>query len=222
MNSTIRTIAASLTTLGMLALGLVISTAVKAQAYTDVLNSNNTAQITITIRPNVDRSVTITTTNVNMDLGSVDITGGFVSTQTVSPSTVTIGGTFGNTDLLLSANITSAGTPWTFDASSAGISSNSLATWVTFTDVSTVTAPSQSSVYFADNSLLDSASQSYAATRVGDSSATSFGKFENGFNSNNMAVNDKRHMWMFFRMPSDSNTTADQKITFILTVDSGL
>ena len=222
MKSTMRKIVGSLTTIGMLAFGLVISGSVKAHAYTDALNSNNTAQITITIRPNVDRAVTITTDTVNTDLGYVNITGSYVSTQTVSPSTVTIGGTFGNTDLLLSANIASPGTAWSFDASSAGLSTDSLATWVTFTDISTVTAPSQSSVYFADNSLLNSGSQTYAATRVGDSSATSFGAFENGFNSNNMNVNDRRHMWMFFRMPSDSSTTADQRITFVLTVDSGL
>ena len=46
--------------LGLLAVGL-MGLASKAHAYTDALNSNNTAQITITITPNVDRSVTITT-----------------------------------------------------------------------------------------------------------------------------------------------------------------
>ena len=111
--------------IGMLALGLTV----KAEAYADSIMADNTAQITITIRPNINRSVTITTDNVNMDLGLVDLTGVYVATQTVTPATVTISGTYGNTDLLLSANITGG---WTFDASSNTIEQDKLATWVTF------------------------------------------------------------------------------------------
>lgn len=225
MNAIKRT-ASRIVTLGLLALSL-LSLANKAHAYTDALNSNNTAQITITITPNVDRSVTITTDNVNMDMGNVNLTGGFVSTQTVSPATVTVGGTYGNTDLLLSANINGG---WNFDASSDTLETDKLATWVSFTSISSATVPSQDGEYFRgvdgtepDSALLASNTNAFAAMRVGTNAATLPGKFENNLTSvNGMAVNTKRHMWMFFRMPSDTSTTASQRVTFVLTVDQGI
>jgi hypothetical protein len=214
-------------TVGMLTLGIFAVNANKASAYTDALNANNTAQITITIRPNVDRSVTISTANVNLDLGSVDLTGGYVSTATVRPSTVTIGGTFGNTDLLLSANINGG---WNFDSSSNTLETDKLATWVAFTSISSATAPSQDNEYFfgvtgaeANSGLIASNTNTYPATRVGTNAATLPGLFESNFTSmNGLAVNTQRHMWFNFRMPSDTSTTNDQRITFILTVDSGI
>ena len=211
--------------LGLLAVGL-MGLASKAHAYTDALNSNNTAQITITITPNVDRSVTITTDNVHMDMGNVNLTGSFVSTQTVRPSTVTIGGTMGNTDLLLSGNITGG---WNFDASSSTLEQNKLATWVSFTSISTAVAPAQNTEYFrgedgtGSSALLASDTADFAATRVGTDAATLPGRFENDLTSmNGLAVSTQRHMWMFFRMPSATTITDAQRVTFILTVDSGI
>ena len=228
MNAIKKTVA-GLFGIGMLALGLMTMGAVKAYAYTDAISANNTAQITITIRPNVDRSVTITTDNVVMDLGFVTLTGSYVSTQTVSPSTVTIGGSIGNTDLLLSANIAGG---WTFDADSSTLNTDALATWVSFTGISSVTAPSQNSEYFfgvngaeSNSALLATASNSYAATRVGTNFATLPGLFENSVTSMNRldpSVQNKRHMWMNFRMPDQTTTSANQFVTFILTVDSGI
>ena len=213
----------ALLVVGMMAMGLVE----KAQAYTDALLGNNTAQITITIRPNVDRSVTITTDNVNMDLGYIDLTGSYSSTQTVSPATVTIGGTFGNTDLLLSADINGG---WNFDASSDTLNQNALATWVTFTDVNVAAAPAQDANHFfgvdgtePTTDLLAAAGNSYPSTRVGTNAATAHGIFEdNTISMNGLTVGAKRHMWMKFRMPSDTTVTDEQKVTFVLTVDTGI
>ena len=224
----VKKIVASLTGIGMLALGLMVAGRGTAQAYSDAVTADNTAQITITIRPNVNRSVTITTDTVGMlDMGNVSVTGGFVSTQTVSPATVTVGGTFGNTDLLLSGNIVGG---WNFDNSSSSLETDNLATWVSFTSISSATAPSQNSEYFNGNTqgtnsdLLagGSASPNVAAIRIG-AGGTTGGEFENDFtNMNNMVVNSQRHMWTFFRMPSGTSTTDDQKVTLVLTVESGL
>ena len=226
MNSKMKQLLSAVLTVGLLALGTMVG---KVHAYSDALNTNNTAQITITIRPNVDRSVTITTDNVNMDLGNVDLTGSYVSTQTVSPATVTIGGTFGNTDLLLSANISGG---WNFDADSSTLDTDNLATWVSFTSISSATAPSQAGEYFAgvdgteaNSAILSSGSATFAPLRVGTNFATLPGKFENNITTMNRldpTTQNKRHMWMAFRMPSQTTTTSNQLITFILTVDSGI
>ena len=229
MKSIIKKLSKGIIGIGALALGLAGLTVTKAQAYTDTIASNNTAQITITITPNVDRSVTITTDNVNMDLGNVTLTGGFVSTQTVSPATVTVGGTIGNTDLLLSANITGG---WTFDADSSTIDTDALATWVSFTSISSATAPSQNGEYFsgvngteANSAILASATNVFAPVRVGTNFATLPGLFENNVTSMNRldpTVQNKRHMWMFFRMPGQTSTASSQQVTFVLTVDTGI
>lgn len=208
---------------GMMAAGLMVGVARKAHAYSDALNSNNTAQITITITPNVDRSVTIDTGNVNMNLGAVSLgpLGSIVSTQTVSPATVTVQGTISNTDLLLSANIAGG---WSFSADSTSVVTDSLATWVTLTGISTATAPTQDDVYF-NGTTAGTASDLVSGTyvRVGTDSTTPHGSFENGVDSNRLpGGTTKRHLWTFFRMPSETTTSADQKITFILTVDQGL
>ena len=219
--NTMKKLVAGVLGIGMLALGLVV----KAQAYTDSVMADNTAQITITIRPNVNRSVTITTDNVNMDLGLVDLTGAYVATQTVKPATVTIGGSFSNTDLLLSANISGG---WSFDASSNTIEQDKLATWVTFSNTSIANAPAQDANYFngtgesAGTALLAVDAANYPATRVGNDHTVQPGHFENGSDSmNEMNIGDKRHMWMMFRMPSATTVTANQYITFVLTVDQG-
>ena len=222
-----RKIIAGVVGIGMLAMGLMVMSASKAQAiYTDAINPDNTAQITVTIRPNINRSVTISTDSMNMDLGAVDVTGAFVSTQNVTPATVTIGGTYGNTDLLLSADITGG---WEFDASSESIDTNRIATWVSFSATDVTDAPGQANSYFngtlagTDADLLGVDGTYFAAARVGYNGGTLNGAFEDNVTTmNNMTLNSLRHMWMLFRMPSETNTTGDQKITFVLTVEQGL
>jgi len=199
----------------------------KLWAYSDAIATNNTAQLTITITPNVDRGVTITTTNAFMDLGTVDlsstIAGVSSSTQTVNPSTVTITGTFGNTDLLLTASINSAGTAWSFDASSDGVVTDQIAVWTVFTGVSTATLSStQDSIYFNGDTAgtgSDLVSGPFPL-RVGETAGN--GRFENGLDTNNLAVDAQRHMFMRFRMPSATTATDAQNLAFQLTVGAGL
>ena len=218
MKNTMRKLAVGLLGVGLLAFGL----AGKSFAsYTDSIPGNNTAQITITITPNVDRSVTITTTNVNMDLGSLTL-GALVSTQTVSPATVTVQGTISNTDLEISASISGG---WAFDADSTTVETDNLATWVTLTNTNIVAAPVQDATHFkgtaagAGNALIDG-----SFTRIGSDGASGAGRFEDGVTDTDhfAAGTFKRHMWTYFRLPNGTSTTNPQKVTFVLTVDQGL
>ena len=176
--------------------------------------------LTVTIRPNAFYAVDIDTTNVVLDLGTVDLG---LSTQTVSPSTVTIQSTYATTDLRLQGAIGSAGTPWTFDADTSDQDDNQLAAWATFTDVSVTAAPTQGGGYFAGTTPNVSNSGVISATsrRVGDDGAV-LNLFEAtgeaGVKSmNNLAVNDESHLWLNFRMPSASDTNDPQNVTITLT-----
>ena len=212
--------------LGMLAMGMMVS---KAQAsYSDYLPANNTAQITITIAPKIDRSVTITTDAPSgmLDLGALDL-GPAVSTQTVYPATVTVQGTIANTDLWLSANIASQGTAWQFDTDASAAESDYIAAWVTLTGTDVTATPAKDANNFnsntvgANSDLVDGTIQRLGHEVTGDNPN---GRFEdNATSSNNFATGStKRHMWMYFRMPSGTSTPEAQKITFVLTVDSGI
>ena len=210
--------------IGMMALGMMVRNA--HASYTDYLPGNNTAQITVTITPKIDRSVTITTSSPAgmLDLGALDL-GPSVSTQTVYPATVTVNGSIANTDLWLSANITSDGpTPWQFDADATAAETDYIAAWVNLTDTNVATPPSKDANHFKGNAagaasdLVDGTIQ-----RVGHGAPFN-GRFEdNTTASNNFAAGTtKRHMWMYFRMPSGTSTPDAQRITFILTVDAGI
>src|SRR3990167_6428613 len=84
-----------------LALGMLVMNAAPVHADFDV--SNDSAAMVIRIRLNVDRSVTISTGDVGMDLGFMTMG---ASTWTIHPATVTVGGNITNTELSLAAQIT--------------------------------------------------------------------------------------------------------------------
>ena len=218
MKNKIRKLAVGILGVGLLAMGW----AGKAEAaYTDSIMTNNTAQITITITPSIDRSVTISTGNVNMDLGVLALGVG-VTTQTVTPATVTVQGTITNTDLWLSANIAGG---WAFDINSADQETDKLATWMTLTSTATTATPAQTGSAFngttavAGSDLVDG-----SFTRIGSDAAAGAGRFEDGTtDTDHLAAGTfERHLWTYFRLPNGSSVTNAQKITFILTVDQGL
>ena len=189
-----------------------------AYAYSDALDSNNSAQITITITPSADREVTITTDNVNMDLGTIVLTGSFVSTQTVKPATVTVNGTIANTDLLLTASIVGG---WSFDSSSDDYTTDQIACWMTLSDTDVNDAPSQSASYFDGTGVGDGNDLvGTTSSRIGADGAAFSGRHEDGITeTDNMpATETMRHMWFFFRMPDATSSTGDQDMTFVLTV----
>ena len=205
---------------GMLALGSLLVGEAKADANV----ANDTATIQITITPNVDRGVTIATQTVNMDLGLVDLN---VSTQTVSPATVTIQGNLTNTELDLSAGISGG---WTFEPTATSTTTDKLKTWVVFTATTTNATPAKNNNTFDNsNDFLSSTVAEFSGTRVGSSSGGG-GNINNSFedNSGNAfadmdALNPGalRHMWMYFTTPDLTTTSAAQLIRFYLTVKAG-
>lgn len=89
--------------------------------------------LTVTITPNAGYSLTLSTANVGLDMGTVPLG---ASTQTVRPSTVTITSSFATTGLRLQGSMSSAGTPWTFAQNTAAQGADQLAAWAVFTDTS--------------------------------------------------------------------------------------
>jgi hypothetical protein len=212
-----------------LALGVLVMS--QAPAHADYDTSNDSAAIVIRIRLNVDRSVTIATGDVGMDLGYVGMN---TSTWTIHPATVTIGGSIGNTELNVSADITGG---WVFNnyetnESTAG-SENMLNAWVQFTGVSTGIAPAQDLENFrvgsASGCKITADGPVYLGTPVGIAGGSGIGRFEN-FAGNagptpadmdSMNPVSKRHMFTYFMLPPITTTPNDQDIHFTLTVRTG-
>jgi len=213
----------------ILALGLLVMNA--APVHADYDTSNDSAAIVIRIRPNVDRSVTISTGNVGMDLGYVGMNG---STWTINPATVTVGGSIGNTELNISADITGG---WVFNnfqtyESTAG-SENQLNAWVQFTGVSTGIAPAQGDEYFrtgaSTGTKITSLTHIYLGTPVGLAGSSGIGRFENFAGSagptdadmDSMNPTSVRHMFAYFKLPPVTTVSTDQDIHYTLTVRQG-
>ena len=204
-----------------LALGLLVLNANKAHAVYagDSISSNNAAGMVVRITPNADRGVQISTGNVNMNLGTVDLS---ASTQTVDPATVTIQGNMTGCELELSASITGG---WVFGQQLTRISTgtNQLGAWATFTSVSTTTAPGQDDEYFrvgtSSGAKLYAAGPTFAAQPVGVISGSSLGFFENNETAgdmDDMVAGNVRHLWTYFTLPPTTSITGQQRINFVL------
>jgi hypothetical protein len=89
--------------------------------------------LTVTITPNAGYSLTLSTANVGLDMGTVNLG---ASTQTVKPSTVTVTSSFATTGLKLQGSMSGAGTPWTLAQNTAAQGTDQLAAWAVFTDTS--------------------------------------------------------------------------------------
>ena len=206
-----------------LALGMLVMNAAPVHADFDV--SNDSAAMVIRIRLNVDRSVTISTGDVNLDLGYVAMG---TSTGTVYPATVTVSGNINNTELSLSALITGG---WVFDNfqtySSTG--DNQLNAWAQFTSISTGLAPAQDNEYFrvgtTSGTKILSTTNLFAGIPVGIAGGSGIGRFENneGGSGDMDSMNpvSVRHMFTYFTLPPTTSITADQDIQFTLTVRAG-
>jgi hypothetical protein len=179
--------------------------------------------ITVTIRPNAYYAVTITTGDVVMDLGTVNLG---ASTQTVRPATVTVQSTYASTDLMLRGDIQSPGAgDWTFDASSASLNANELAAWATFTSLARTSAPAQTGSYFNCETLagtdcdLIAAANRYVGSSAGNSTSDLYeatGEADD-FEMDSLSVNEQSHLWLYFRLPSASDDNDPQYVTITLT-----
>ena len=214
-----------------LALGLLVMSAAPVHADFDI--SNDSAALVIRIRPNIDRSVTISTGNVGMDLGYVTMGG---STWTINPATVTIGGNISNTELSLTAQIIGG---WVFDntqtITSTASAENVLLAYVQFTGVSTGIAPAQSYEYFrvgttSGTKIVSAAtSPNFAGVPVGLAGSSGIGRFENNAGSvgptnadmDSISPTAVRHMFTYFTLPPVTTIATDQDIQYTLTVRAG-
>lgn len=190
------------------------------------LRAAESAALTITIRPNAYYAVSIDTTQVVMDLGTVNLGG---STQTVRPATVTIQSTYASTDLKLQGSVTSSTTPWTFDDNTASSDTNKIAAWATFTSVARSSAPAQTGDYFSGtmpgasgSDVLDSGNR-YVGSSATDLTTDLF-ENNSGFDSRDMDgllpdpyASGKSHLWLYFRMPSAASANDAQNITITIT-----
>ena len=216
-------------TIGTLAIGALMVSAQKAHAvYSDSISSNNATAMVVRITPRADRGVEISTGNVNLNLGTLDLG---ASTQTVSPATVTFTGNMSSTELDLEASISGG---WSFDGNplsfaSTAAAANLLNVWATFTSVSTTTAPSQGDEYFrvgsSSGAKITSASNVATAAHVGTFTGTGIGLFENNEGSSgdldSVIPGSVRHLWTYFRLPPTTSVTGAQDINFILSVRAG-
>ena len=222
---------ASLAGSAFLVLGLLLVNVGKVHAlYSDTISSNNAAAMVVRITPNADRGVQISTGNVGLDLGTVELG---ASTQTVNPATVTIQGNMIENELDLSASITGG---WVFDQNQTRTSTgtNQLNVWATFTSISTGLAPTtQGDEYFrvgsSTSTKLAVAGNSFPATTVGVTPGSGIGKFENneggtgpsGADMDSMSPGDVRHLFTYFRLPPTTSITGPQDINFVLSLRAG-
>lgn len=120
------------------------------EAWADAIPGDDSDSLTMTVTPDVNYSVDITTTDAIMGLGTVGLG---QSTWTVRPATVTFGGTvLTGHELKLNASISAAGggTAWSLDATpstaatpndGASAEANALALYALFTSTKVPTAP---------------------------------------------------------------------------------
>ncbi len=212
---------------GLLA-GLLVTVLFAGRAWADSDPSNDADSITVRITPNVDFGVDIDSAALQsgglIDLGIVNL---FASTQTVTPATVTIRGNItssgGGTgqELDVSGTIASqgGGASWTFDLSPSthGTSGelDALATYILFSDTALSTAPngdefSVSAAEFTGTTL--------RAGGAGGVSGTKFEKTDAGVTDmDDMSPDEKRHLWLFFRLPDQTTSGDSQDVTITLT-----
>ena len=203
-------------------LGLMLTAVLGVGAYAADPNAANTEDgLTVRITPNADYGVTIDTTNQGIASGAIDLgaLNLYASTYTVKPATVTITGTVSrrgatNTgqELDVTANISGGwvldATPTT-DATSGSI--DELAMYLLFTPTSLSGAPGANE-FITDGTVTVTGS----AIRAGGSGGAGT-KFERNTDMDNLSVGNARHMWMYFRLPSETSTGNAQDVAVTLT-----
>ena len=222
MNKLTRKLAGA-ATVGMMAItGMVLGIAQKALAVD--ISTNDAAAIVVTITPDTDRGVEISSGDVVTNLGTVGLG---ISTYTMRPATVTIVGNMANTELNMAGSITGG---WSYDNTQAFTSTgtNLLNVWASFTSISSVTRPSQGDEYFrvgtSSGAKLTSTSGAFGSTAVGLSGSDGVGRFEPDDPAADMDVmspGNRRHLWLFFRLPPTTSLTSAQDVNFVLSVRAG-
>ena len=228
MNTWTKKIVSGIAVLGLAVVGLMLGSAVKVHAYSDSISTNDATAIVVRVTPRADRGVQLSTGNAGfLQLGTVDLG---ASTQTVNPATVTITGNFAQTELDLSGLISGG---WVFEntqtlSNSTG-AANRLNAFVSFTSISSGTAPSQNDEYFrvgtTSGSKLTSDTHIFAGVRAGvtvGNGSLGTGRFENNGTGNedmdDLSNTAQRHMWTYFKLPAATSSTGEQSIFLTLTI----
>ena len=189
--------------------------------FIKAVQAAETDNIHITIAPNANYHITIASGDVNVALGTVDLS---ASTQTVAPATVTINSTYAETDLRITGSVDGG---WSFDTSSTSVDANKIAAWVAFTAISRTSAPVAGSTYFLGTSTFSAGSGLISGTLDDVGTAGTFtDRFEvtTGPHTKDMDTmapspdpSATSHMWFHFRMPSSSNNNGTKNMNFLLT-----
>ena len=211
---------------GLIALGLGLL--VGAPAWADANGADDQDSLTITITPNVNYSIDLTTGTNHLALGAVDLS---QSTFTVIPATVTFGGTvLSGHECNLSAQITSLGTAWGFDTTPSTTTLNAeldkLAMYALFSSTGLASAPNGDSFVNDSGALSEGSGDStYPATRAGGIGAgVKFEKTGTGVKQmDSIAVgsggtnSELAHLWFYLRLPSSSTSGSQQNVQVTLT-----
>lgn len=217
MKSITRKFAAKIVGIGTLAL---VSMGIwTGESRASLISSNNVTALTITIRPNADRGVDISSSASTLDLGTMDMS---LSTYTVLPATITIMGNMATTELTLGSTITAltVGEPsWLFDDVPTSTETDRLAVWALFSGVAIASAPTPAEFELYNATV----TQSMVATAVdvGDTAA----RFESAWPSSDMddlTSATKRHLWIRMRTPLNTSegTLGQQAVRFNMTVEA--
>ncbi|MCM2303179.1 MAG: hypothetical protein NDJ72_00635 [Elusimicrobia bacterium] len=186
-----------------------------------------TDSLTVTIIPDASYSLSVTTTNVGLDLGTVGLT---LSTQTVRPSTITVTSSYAGTDLKLQGSMSSPGVPWTFSANTAVPAADALASWAVFTDTSVTVAPAQAGGFFSGtvpgasgSDVIDGTNRDVGVVagvnpRFVALAAEAGYKSMESIPSNAVDLAASRsHLWLYFTLPPSTTDTTAKRITMTLT-----
>jgi hypothetical protein len=187
-----------------------------------------TDSLTVTITPNAQYSVTVTTTpGVVLNLGTVGLNS---STQTVSPSTITVTSSYAKTNLQLNGIMSGTGVPWTFASNTASLSQDQLATWAVFTSTSlsvapavgyfTGTVPGAAGSNVVDTSVRNIGGAGGAGTSLFLTPTTASAGYKSMFNIPSNAADlaaSRAHMWMYFNLPPSTTDVNAKLITFVIT-----
>lgn len=202
-------------------MGLLLTVMGSGRAWADAVPTNDAYSMTILITPNIDRGVSIDTSNVTLDLGTQNL---YASVGTVQPATVTILGNLSSsgsetTGQELDLSLTFSG-GWTLDATpSTGPNLGAvdeLAVYALFSNTTLSGAPlgHEFAVYNGDFTI----SSGRAGGAGGGVDGTKF-EYIGGAPAqmDHMSVDDQRHLWMFFRLPNTTTVGAQQSITLTAT-----
>ena len=185
-----------------------------------------TAGITISMTPNVSFGVTLDTTGIQMDLGTLSLG---ATAQLLKPATMTITGTWAQQEVNVGAQITSAGTPWAFDTSpstapNTGTAINALAAFTIFTSIAEGASPTgdQFGVDITNPVKSKAVGIPGWTTRAGGEGGTGERFALSDGVMDNLPVGTKRHVWFYFRLPNTTTSGQKQDVMFTLTATAAL